>query len=292
MSTFNDPSPEPTKSTYVLDANDPAEIIRLVYQDQLLTQHLGGLFPEQPDLSHLSHVHDLLDVACGPGSWALQVAKACPWIAVTGIDLNTQMILYAHAHALLEGLPNAHFQLMDALKPLDFPGHAFDVVNARLLQAFMLPEAWPRLLQECVRITRPGGSIRLTEAEYSLSNSPAFEHIGALCTQALKVVGQSFSPDGRHVGITPLLGRFLLDAGCHNIRHFAAALDYSAGMPAHDIMYQNVVNTLQSVQSFLIRCGLTTQEAITALYQQALQEMRAAEFCAIEFFLTVRGERP
>ncbi len=50
MSTFNDPPSDLTKSTYVLDASDPAEIIRLVYQDQLLTQHLGGLFPEQPDL--------------------------------------------------------------------------------------------------------------------------------------------------------------------------------------------------------------------------------------------------
>src|ERR1017187_7148195 len=121
MSTLNDPPPDLTKSTYVLDASDPAEIIRLVYQDHLLTQHLGGLFPEQPDLSH---VHDMLDIACGPGSWALQVAKAYPHIEVIGIDLNTQMILYARAHALIEGLPNAHFRLMDALKPLDFPDHA------------------------------------------------------------------------------------------------------------------------------------------------------------------------
>ena len=289
MSMLNDPPPDLTKSTYVLDASDPAEIIRLVYQDQLLTQHLGGLFPEQLDLSH---VHDMLDIACGPGSWALQVAKAYPHIEVTGIDLNTQMILYARAHALIEGLSNAHFRLMDALKPFDFPDHAFDIVNARLLLAFMPPEAWPRLLQECVRITRPGGSIRLTESEYGLSNSLACEQIGELCTQALKVAGQSFSPDGRHTGITPMLGRFLRDAGCRNIRHFASALDYSAGTAVHDIMYQNVVNTLQSVQPFLIRCGLTTQEAITALYQQALQEMRVGDFCAIEFFLTVWGERP
>lgn len=43
-------------------------------------------------------------------------------------------------------------------------------------------------------------------------------------TQALKVAGQSFSPDGRHGGITPLLGRFLRDAGCRNIRHLASIL--------------------------------------------------------------------
>ncbi len=245
-----------------------------------------------PNSLIFSHVHDLLDIACGSGNWALQVAQAYPHIEVTGIDLNTQMILYARAHALLEGLPNAQFLLMDALKPLDFPDHSFDLVNARLLLAFMPPAAWPRLLQECVRITRPGGIIRLTESEYGLSNSPACEHIGELCTQALKVAGQSFSPDGRHVGITPMLGQFLREAGCRNIRHFASALDYSAGTAVHDIMYQNTVNTLQSVQPFLIRCGLTTQEAITALYQQVLQEMRAAGFCAIEFFLTVWGERP
>ncbi len=260
-----------------------------MYQDYILRQYLGGLFPEQPDLSH---VHDLLDIACGSGSWVLQVAQAYPRIEVTGMDLNIHMIMYGRAHALLEGLPNAHFRLMDALKPLDFPDNSFDLVNARMLHAFMPPEAWPRLLQECRRITRPGGSIRLTEAEYSISNSPACERIGALCTRALKVVGQSFSPDGRHTGITPMLGHFLRKAGCQNVQHMASVLDYSAGTDAYDIMYQNVIAVLQPVQPFLVKCGLTTQEEIESLYQQAEKELRAADFCAIEFFLTVWGTCP
>jgi hypothetical protein len=36
--------------------------------------------------------------------------------------------------------------------------------------------AWPVLIQECMRITRPGGIIRLTEFDtYGTTNSPAVE---------------------------------------------------------------------------------------------------------------------
>jgi len=39
---------------------------------------------------------------------------------------------------------------------------------------------WPALVQECLRITRPGGILLLTECERGISTSPALEELTAL----------------------------------------------------------------------------------------------------------------
>src|SRR2546421_6673892 len=60
---------------YVIDAESPAETARLMKQDRLLTECMGGVFPEGVDLSPSTSI---LDLACGPGGWALDVAFAYP----------------------------------------------------------------------------------------------------------------------------------------------------------------------------------------------------------------------
>ena len=63
--------PPANNNTYFIDAEDAAEMARLTHQDRLLTKGMGGLFPDSFDLSE---VHDILDIACGPGGWVLDVA--------------------------------------------------------------------------------------------------------------------------------------------------------------------------------------------------------------------------
>src|SRR6266478_487898 len=152
--------PPKNENTYFIDIESGAEMARLMNQDRFLTTIMGGVLSEQADLSH---VHDILDIACGPGGWVLDVAYAYPQINVVGIDISQGMIEYARAQAKVQLLDNASFINMDALKPLQFLDHSFDLVNTRLICPFMLTTAWPSLLQECMRITRPGGIARLTE---------------------------------------------------------------------------------------------------------------------------------
>ena len=45
----------------------------------------------------------------------------------------------------------------DATERLDFPDASFDLVNARLVNAFLSRQDWPRLIQEGFRLLRPGG---------------------------------------------------------------------------------------------------------------------------------------
>ena len=64
MAEAAEPSPE-RENTYVIDAENAAEMARLMRQEQIVTAGMGGIFPEQSDLSEIRHV---LDLACGPGN--------------------------------------------------------------------------------------------------------------------------------------------------------------------------------------------------------------------------------
>jgi ubiquinone/menaquinone biosynthesis C-methylase UbiE len=277
------------ENPYFIDAESAAEMVRLTQQDRLLTLGMGGLLPEQVDLSY---VQSILDIGCGPGGWVLDVAYAHPKIEVTGIDISKQVIDYAKAQAKVQWLNNAHFVTMDALKPLAFPDNSFDFINARYLFGFMSREAWPQLIAECKRILRPGGFLRLTECESPQSNSYAFERLEGMISQALYASGKSFSPDGRRVGMTLVISSFLRNAGFQHVQRAAHSLDVSAGTEAHASFAQDFKIGLRLLQPFLVKLGGTSDEEFEELYQQALLDMLLDDFCGDWYYLSVWGQKP
>jgi ubiquinone/menaquinone biosynthesis C-methylase UbiE len=277
------------ESTYVIDAESGAEMARLINQERLLTKVMGGVFPGSFDLSDASRI---LDIGCGPGGWVLDVAFEHPDIEVVGIDVSQQMIEYARAHARAQKMSNASFQVMNALRKLEFPDASFDVVNARYINAFMLKDSWPLLMKEILRILRPGGALLLTETEWSITNSPAFEKMGEMLTRVGIVTGRSFSPDGRHIGITPMLGRFLRGADFVDIQKKAHAIEFSAGTEEFGETYQDLMIGLKLLEPYLVMMKTTTPEDFETLYQQSLAEMMQDSFCAIGYSLTVWGSKP
>src|SRR5579864_4391710 len=169
------------ESSYVIDPESGAETARLMFQDNLLTRHLGGLFPVEIDKESEIRV---LDLACGPGGWVLNVAYDYPKAEVYGVDISTGFVRYAKAQAWSRRLDNAYFEVMDVLKPLDFDDESFDVVNARLLFGFMPTKAWAGLLKQCMRMLRPGGLICFTESEVGITNGPISEQLSHMFLQA------------------------------------------------------------------------------------------------------------
>ena len=280
--------PEQTNTTYVMDAENAAEMARLLRQDRLLTQGMDGLFPFPIELNSMRR---LLDLGCGPGGWARAVATEYPHVQVTGIDISQLMIEYAQTQAREQQLENVTFQVSNVREPLNFPDNTFDLINGRFLFAFMSPDAWPKLLQDCYRVTRPGGMLILTETEGPLSNSPATERLYALSVEAMKRAGQSLSPDGRRVGITPMLGKFFRDAGFVTIGHKAHALDCSAGSLAYQGVYQDYMAAYKLMQPYLVKMEVTTPEEVEGVYQRMLEEQQAQDFCEIWFYLSVWGKK-
>ena len=131
----------PSDKRYFIDPENAAEMARLTHQDRLVTQAMGGLFPERSDLSS---IHAVLDIACGPGEWPLSVAATYPHMRVVGIDISSIMIAYAAMQAQVRAVDNVTFSVMDALQPFDFPTHTFDLINARFIFGFMSPAAAER----------------------------------------------------------------------------------------------------------------------------------------------------
>ena len=249
---------------------------------------MGSLFPEPLDVSRVQH---MLDIACGPGDWVLDVAFESPETEVIGIDLSRTMVEYARAQAGAQGLDNASFCVMDVLQPLAFPDDACDLVNARFLCGFMPTTAWPTLIKECVRVTRPGGVICLAEAENGISTSPACEHINTLCARALQRAGHSFSPDGRHPGITPMLGRFLREAGCQHIQQQAHVIDYSVDTDVHRSMFINFNVLIELLKPLLLKTGVATKDELEHLHREATIEMLSDDFCGVWFLLSAWGTK-
>lgn len=274
-------------NTYMVDPESPAEMTRLQNQDRLVTKYMGGLL----EGLNLSHTHDVLDIACGPGAWALDVAFAHPHMEVVGFDISQRMIEYAQVQAEVQELKNVQFRVLNALHSLDFPDASFDLINGRYLSTFMLKEAWPALVAECKRLLRPGGMLRLTEFERALTNSPAHEQISTLFCQALHVLGRSFSPDGLHLGIMPVLGGFLQQAGFQSMQTRMYACDYSSGTEDHREWCNDLRTFFQLAQPFVVKTMPVTAAEWQRLYERVTIEMDMPEFRAIAQYLTVVGYR-
>ena len=274
--------------TYVIDPESAAEMARLMRQDRLVTQSLGGIFLARFDVDR---VDDILDVGCGPGGWALQIAHTHRDINVIGIDISQKMITYAHSQAQVQCLDNVHFRVMDATQPLNFPNHRFDLINMRLSSTFMTPSVWPPLLQECLRLLRPGGILCITDMEWGFSNKAAFERYIALFHTALQKAGQSFSPNGFHLGLLPVLRRLLQNAGFEQIEQKANVIDISSGTEAHEGYFCDLFSAFHLLEPFIMKWCSAERGEIDHLCEQALLEMQQEDFCSLAFFLTVWGSK-
>lgn len=278
-----------SSKTYFIDSQSAAEMARLTDFDRYLTKAMGGALPE---ISDVSHIHKALDIACGSGGWVLDLAFAHPEMEVVGIDINRATITYAQSQAKAQRLDNASFRVMNAVEPLDFPNETFDLVNARSIASFMPATRWPLFIQECLRILTPGGILRLTEGEWSLTNTPASAALSGKLMLAAHRAGLGFSPDGRTSGITPVIAHFLRKAGFKHVQSRVSVVDFSAGTEANPLVFKDIEVLFQLIQPFLIKMGVTTQEEVQRLYEEFLLEMLRDDFCGIHFLLTAWGLKP
>ncbi|WP_165422874.1 class I SAM-dependent methyltransferase [Ktedonosporobacter rubrisoli] len=278
-----------SKSSYVVDAENAAEMARLTRQARMLSQHFA-LFP--CDIA-LPEAPRILDIGCGPGEWAHSVAKHLPQSQVFGIDISDLMITYARYMASSEDISNTNFQVMDARQPLAFPDAYFDYVNARFIVGILSTSQWGPLLRECFRVLRPGGLICDIEPEsFGSTTGDALGRYSLFLTQASRCAGKAFTSFGEMVGISAVQPRLLREAGFHQVQQGAYIINYSAGMPAHDAIYDNFKTFMKLLQPFIIAQNLSTQEELERLYAQALEEMEDNEFCAAAFFSRVCAKKP
>ncbi len=276
-------------------ASTSVEVGRLFNLDLPALKKTGRVFPEQSNATF----HRVLDVACGSGEWTIRAAQASPQLQIVGIDASLELIDSARSQAEARHLDNVRFMVMDPLRPSDLPDASFDLVNARFLVGFTPLDAWPELINVCLRLLQPGGIIRLVEGDELITTSPACEQMSDLLARALwQAHHQLFPPTlfrGKNLGqnllITPLLPNVLRNAGLTPLQA-ASVTNFSAGMETYTEITQEIEQVYQRIQPWLVQRLAIPQEEIEQVYQQMLTEMQADDFGGVGFYLTVWGRKP
>jgi ubiquinone/menaquinone biosynthesis C-methylase UbiE len=276
-------------NTYIFDAENTTELARLINQERVTTQAMGGPLVGIPDPIKLRNV---IDLGCGPGGWVLDVAFDLPDAEVEGVDVSRKMVDYAHARAQSQQRTNASFGVMDITQHFDLPDASYDLVNARFLLAVLKREAWPGFLWECRRVLRPGGYVRLTEgAEFGATTSEAVNHLLELSRQALYRLGYGFA-DTHGLNVLPVLLTSLKQQHYHNIQVKASAIHYSSGTEAWADQYHNLDIIHLQMKPVLLKLGLIDEQSFDTLYQEAMIAMQRPSFCALVHITTIIGQKP
>ncbi len=104
----------------------------------------------------------VLDLGCGPGTITVELAHAVAPGEVVGVDIDATVLDRARANA--DGLAHLTFVEADATS-LGFSDDTFDLSHAhQVLQHLGEPVA---ALRELARVTRPGGTIAVRDADYA-----------------------------------------------------------------------------------------------------------------------------
>jgi SAM-dependent methyltransferase len=288
MSDLTSSRREHPSTYFVQNRSNKEELGRLQIQDQMLTTSMGGVLPEQPDPTRFQHV---LDVGCGTGCWLIEAAKTYPSISLLrGVDISGKMLDYAQAQARAQQVNDrVQFRMMDALRQLDFPTAFFDLVNLRAGGSYLRTWDWPNLLEECQRVSRPGGVIRVTEGDIVQSNSPALTRLGQLLLDAFFQAGHYFTstPDG----VTGQLVHLLHQQGLKNVQTRAHTLEYRVGTAEGQNFYEDMRRAYQTFKPFL-RKWARVPDDYEKIYQQMLREMQEPDFVATWHLLTAWGNKP
>jgi SAM-dependent methyltransferase len=206
------------------------------------------------------------------------------------VDIDPDMVKYAQTLAHLRFLENLTFEVMDIKQPLGFADNTFNIVNGRLLFAFMDRVTWPKLLAECYRVVKPGGAICLAEYEVTITNSISLQYFYSRLYKRLADQNRTFSVDRRSIGICHMLAHLLRQANFTNVASKPFLIDASSGSPMHYAGTKDTETSLLLLKPYLSQEIQDIEQE--ALFAQAQLDMRQEGFTSISYGLQVWGEKP
>jgi SAM-dependent methyltransferase len=245
---------------------DQREMERLDFQHHLLRQVVGRNY-----LAPVVQPQSILDVGCGTGRWALELAREFRAAAVIGLDLLPPPP-YGPYGLYGDAPENCFFRYGNVLEALPFPDATFEFVHQRCFADAIPHAAWPHVAQELVRITQPGGLIELVEFGMPPTVGPA-----------LRTLNQWMSELAAQRGLDLLLGSrvgvFLSDAGAEGVvaREFPIPLGRHGGRIGL-LAQANQLATLRTLRASVIGKGIASEQMFDATLEQAQREMVEGQY--------------
>jgi ubiquinone/menaquinone biosynthesis C-methylase UbiE len=275
---------------FVQDRSNQEELQRLIVQERMFIDGMGGVLPEQPDPTRFRHV---LDIGCGPGGWLIETARTYPQITkLYGIDISPTMIQYARQRAEQLQLPTkrVEFMVMDALRMLEFPNEYFDFVNLSLGVSFMRKWDWPKMFDEMRRILKIRGIARFVEWEINVeSPSTALSNFYVLIRRAFEHATYLF--EETPTGLIDHLPKLLLRYDFRDIQLNKTPVMCRAGTDTGKALLEDFIHGSHTIRPFLHRHSCLPPD-YDALCQQAIQDMQQPDFTATLTYHTIWATNP
>jgi ubiquinone/menaquinone biosynthesis C-methylase UbiE len=153
-----------------------SEVDRLDVQHYALRETLGANY-----VAPVDHPERILDVGCGSGQWGLDLCEQFPTAVVVGLDLFIGKRENAARH---------HWVRSNLLHGLPFGDDLFDFTHQRLLLAGIPLARWQAVVEDLVRVTRPGGWVELAEPPFEIEREgPANRRLRTLTTELSASMG-------------------------------------------------------------------------------------------------------
>ncbi|KAK1238837.1 hypothetical protein MKX08_005898 [Trichoderma sp. CBMAI-0020] len=207
--------------------NDRHENARQGHQHELFTLCLGGAltFTKLPldklDEPGAAPFH-VLDVGCGGGHWAMEMALTNPLVDVLGIELSS-------ANLPKEVPPNLTFEIADAAEA--WPPRLYDFIHLRNLVGGGIRD-WKRLIVQAFDHLKPGGQLEFTEVTplfFAVDPDPLAETasddaetpragVGAAAIEYGAVFAEISAAQGIDFDPTPKVRPWLVEVGAESVR--------------------------------------------------------------------------
>ncbi|HEU5348432.1 MAG TPA: class I SAM-dependent methyltransferase [Ktedonobacterales bacterium] len=193
-------------------AKDISEHNRLDFQHYLLRSALRGLWA-----APIGQPRAILDAGTGTGRWAMEMAQNFPQANVVGVDIvvprsdvETASLNPQASQPSSTRPENYSFVIGNVLEGLPFTDGTFDYTHQRLLVVGIPADRWQSVVNELVRVTRPGGWVELVEGDLQIGGGPAFN-------QLLTWITEISAQRGIDIRAVRGIGKFLENAGLQQI---------------------------------------------------------------------------
>lgn len=257
---------------------DSEEINRLDFQHYLLRHAFRGNFA-----APVENPRSILDVGCGTGRWAREMAQSFPRARVVGVDINQPPSASDTASAGSQG--DFAYTPGNVLEGLPFPDGTFDFTHMRLMFLAIPADRWEFVVREVVRVTRPGGWIELVEAGPEENGGAALDQVLAWGTEMLRRRGIDAN-FGRHVG--ELLQRArLTQVGTRDLAIPLGAWGERVGK----MMEADFFSGIRALEGVIASMGIATREEFQATCASAQAYVNQPTSHCVAPFYVAWGQR-
>ncbi|RUS32213.1 S-adenosyl-L-methionine-dependent methyltransferase [Jimgerdemannia flammicorona] len=257
--------------------NDDIECQRLTTQHYILGRVIKSPY-RAPITEALEKGIKVLNVGCGPGAWSKELAVRFPFSTFVATDI-------ADVFNATGSPPNVTFIVADTFK-LPFEDESFDYVFQRFHCLCFTEAAWPTIIRELMRVTKPGGTLELVEISCTIHDA------GPVTTTYFEKLRMTMLMRGVNSNYAPLLGGTMTSEGLENVKHEQVKWNIGWGHPELGrLTTENTAATFGGLKpQMLLVLGLDEEEYDQTV-REAIKELSGAypSYWTIECF---HGTKP